>query len=229
MVILREGHFDVESIARAVSDDLILKARDEAAGAKLQRIVLALAAVKRDAVDAAVEIDLHGVSVLGCAVGDCHQAGILLQLSSDRVLDILVGDSHVSLLDLDALILSEGDVRLHSDSRGVDQVLACLDLGHVDLRSGDDIKAALLRSVRIGFVDAGIDCALKENALAVELLDHLLRCMSLAETRKAVSSLFSVVGLLHRLREILCRDGDGDDRHALFLLLNLNCHNETSS
>ena len=55
VVIFGEGDVDVELIADVVADDLLLKAGDELAGADGQAEVLALAAVKRHAVQEAFE------------------------------------------------------------------------------------------------------------------------------------------------------------------------------
>ena len=56
-VIFREGNFDVFFIAGFAADELIFKARNEAAGADLERIGLAFAAFECDAVDGAFEVD----------------------------------------------------------------------------------------------------------------------------------------------------------------------------
>ena len=51
MVLLGEGNVYVELLTDLVTGDLLLKAGDEGAGAKLQVVVLALAAFKSDTVN----------------------------------------------------------------------------------------------------------------------------------------------------------------------------------
>ena len=56
-VVFRESNFDVFFIAGFAADELIFKARNEAAGADLERVGLTFAAFKCDAVDGAFEVD----------------------------------------------------------------------------------------------------------------------------------------------------------------------------
>ena len=51
-----------------MADNLILEAGDEGAGAQHQRIVLSLAALKGNAIDEALEVDVDGIAVLGLAL-----------------------------------------------------------------------------------------------------------------------------------------------------------------
>ncbi len=67
-VALREGHLDGGLVARLGSAKLLLEAGDELAGAQHQLRVLGRAALERDAVDAADEIDGQLIAILGLGV-----------------------------------------------------------------------------------------------------------------------------------------------------------------
>ena len=64
MVILRESNVYVEFVADIAVFELRLKARNELTGAKLQTVLLRLAAIEGDAVDAAFKIEHQRVAVL---------------------------------------------------------------------------------------------------------------------------------------------------------------------
>ena len=64
LIILREGYGDIELFAGGVADNLLLKARDKLAGAKIQRVVLRLAAFKGNAVYETFKIDDSRVAEL---------------------------------------------------------------------------------------------------------------------------------------------------------------------
>ena len=76
MIILWEGNVYVEFVADIAVFELRLKARDELAGAKLQAVLFRLAAVERNAVDAALKIEHQRVAVLRSAVCDIDLAGV---------------------------------------------------------------------------------------------------------------------------------------------------------
>ena len=224
MVVLREGDVHFKGVAGLVADDLLLKALDEVAGAEDQRIVLALSAFKRHAVHAAVEVDLHSVAVLGSSVFHGDKAGVLVLLLADSFVDIRFGDFHVSLLDFDPLVLAQGHFRTDCHGAGVDKVLAGAYFCDIDLRTGDDLKTALLAGFRPGLVDASVDSALIEHALTVDLLDHILRRVALAESGELKFSLVLVISFFNSLAELVVRDGDRDDCHVLFFFLHLEFH-----
>ena len=64
MVLLGEGYNNVLLLASLQADQLIFKARDEGAGAQLQVVAFALAALESNAVYEALEVDNNGVVLL---------------------------------------------------------------------------------------------------------------------------------------------------------------------
>ena len=197
-----------------MADELILKARDECAGADGQGVVLALAAGELNAVDRANEIDGCGIVSLDLTIHVNH-AGILLQLSVQTLCHFLRRYCGISLLNSYALVLAQGYHRLHSNSSGINQVLALADLIYSDLRSGNDIQSGLLHSLRIACVQNSVDCLLIEHLNAIHLLDHSHGCLSLSETGKIESILGLIVGLYKCLVELRSLNLYGQLRHAL--------------
>ena len=63
LILFRELDVDVKLFTGLVADDLILEAGDELAGAERQGEVLALAALKRGAVDEALKVDIRDIAV----------------------------------------------------------------------------------------------------------------------------------------------------------------------
>ena len=77
VIILREGDVEVLLFPGAHADDLLFKAGHEGVGAQLQLIVLALAAVKRDAIVEAFEVDDRDIAILGGALDRRHPGNVL--------------------------------------------------------------------------------------------------------------------------------------------------------
>ena len=179
-----------------------------------------------NAVNAAVKVNLDTVAGLRRAVIDRHEARVLLALLLQSLVEILLGHLGICLLDLNALVSAELHFRLGRNRSRVDQILILADLGHIDLRAGHDRETALLRSLRIGIIDAAVHSALKEDALAVVLLDHSLRNMALPETLHLILRLLAVVRCGDCLLKIFLRHGHRDHCHIVFFLLYLKCHRD---
>ena len=111
-IVGREGDVELLLVADLDADQLVLEARDQLARAEHDRHVLAGAAVERDAVDLADEVDHHLVAVgglvalLGVLVAGLRR-GELLQLLVDRLLVDLDGQA----LELQAVDLRRRERR----------------------------------------------------------------------------------------------------------------------
>ena len=70
-----------------MADNLLLKARDELAGAEVEREVFALAALERNAVLEAFKVDQSGVAVLGSSF-NVGQTGVSLSHSFQLGVDV---------------------------------------------------------------------------------------------------------------------------------------------
>ena len=95
LVLLGELDVDVKLLTGLVANDLLLEAGDEGAAAQHQRVVLSLAAVESNAIDKALEVDIHSVTVLGSALTGQQTAVAVL-----HALDLSVNIGLVNSLDI---------------------------------------------------------------------------------------------------------------------------------
>ena len=95
LVLLGELDVDVKLLAGSVANDLLLEAGDEGTAAQHQRVVLSLAAVESNAIDKALEVDIHSVTVLGSALTGQQTAVAVL-----HALDLGVNIGLVNSLDI---------------------------------------------------------------------------------------------------------------------------------
>ena len=78
-----------------MADDLLLEAGDEGAAAQHQRVVLSLAALESNAINEALKVDIHGVTVLGLALTGQQTAVAVL-----HALDLSVNIGLIHSLDI---------------------------------------------------------------------------------------------------------------------------------
>ena len=150
MIILREGNMNFLCLAALNADQLILESRNERIGAKLQLLVLCGTAFERPAVNFALKVECHGIVLCSLLISfQRHGAAVLLLLLLQSLLEILIGDRRIGLRNLNALVLSQCYFRLYGYFCREDKGLAFADLGYTDLRCGDDIQTAFLRSIAI--------------------------------------------------------------------------------
>ena len=112
MIVLGEGDVDVLLLAGLHADDLILKAGHKAAGAQLQIVVLALAAIERLAIQEAFEIDDGGIAALGRAV-HAHQTGVAVSQGLEALVHVSGQNLDLGLLSLQTLVLAQSDLGIH--------------------------------------------------------------------------------------------------------------------
>lgn len=102
-------------------------------------------------------------------------------------------------LDLNALVLAEGHVRLDEHFAGELQVLAGADLLDINLRTIDDLELVLINGGTVDLVEDQLERLIIEDALAaVHVLDHLARGATLAEARDRHLTANLDVCLVHR-------------------------------
>ena len=221
VIILGEGNVEVLLVAGLHADDLILKAGNEAAGAELELIVLALAALERLAVVEALEVDHGNVALLGLAVHG-NEAGVALSHLVQALLHIVSADLDLLLLGGQALVLTELDLGIHSDGR-LEGEAVLVDLVVHDLNFGiaDDIESALADSLRICLGQSDVNGIAVEHARAVELFDHLAGGLAGAEAGNAELVAGLGISLGDGGFKLLRADLDGHRDSALFQLFNI--------
>ena len=170
-IVLGEGDVDVLLLAGLHADELILKARHEAAGADLQIEIFTLTAVEGHAVVEALEVDVGGVALLHGALHG-HQTtvavGHLLQAGVD------VGGDHLDLRlgGLQALVLAQLHLGIHG--HGALEHHAVLGAGlQLHLGITHHFQLLLLHGRLVGVGQDDIDSLLVEDLSAVHLLDDL--------------------------------------------------------
>ena len=177
-VILREGNFQRAGLADADADQLLLKTRNELAGADHDLDALAGAAVEGHAVDGALEVDGDAVAVLGLGALALRRVGtVLVGDALDRLIDVGIAHLDHRLLDRKTLEVGELNWRHHLDRDGVGQVSLAgqqffdfLLLGrHRDLRLGRETKTAVGEDLRVGVADGLVD-GLRHHRAAIDLL-----------------------------------------------------------
>ena len=193
-------------------------------GTDCQRIAFGFASLELLAVHIAVEVQVDLVAVFDSAVCDVSLTHLALLLVFKTDLDILRGDLTVLCSNLNALVLAEFDFRLNRYVSGEDKGLALLDLNDRDLRSGHDVKSALIICFRILSGNQLVCCVFIEHGRAVHLLNDHARHFALAEARDRDALLLFLIGALECLFEFVCGNLDRQRRHAVFFVFNFYAH-----
>ena len=180
MIVFREGDVDVFLLAGAHADDLLLKTGDEGAGAENQLVVFTLPALESNSIQEAFKVDDHGVAVLGGAL-DGADAGDILRHAVDLGVHFALLDLRVDLLDLNALVLAEGDggIEVGDDGQGDGIVIGNVHIGNAGTADGLHILRhdGFLIDLREHF----FNCIFKKDMLAVSSLDDHAGRLALAE------------------------------------------------
>ena len=215
VVLLGEGDVHVELLTDLVADDLILEAGDEGAGAQLQVVVLALAALESDAVDEALEVDLGGVAVLGGSlIGDLGLAGVALADDLDLVVDLDLGCGLDHLGGLDALVALDLHGGLHGNGSGEGDAVV-VDVGDIEFGAAHGLHTGLGQSGLIGLGKHLVSGILPENALTVHTLDDGAGSLTLTEAGDVDLAHLLTVYLAYGLVEGLLIHGELNEHCAL--------------
>ena len=174
-VLLGEGHFDVDLVARGGADQLVLEVVDQLVGAERQQVVVGLAALEGLAVDEALEVDQHRVGLFGGALDRLEPREPLADAVDLGVDDLLVG-LFLLAADLEPFVLTELGLRPHPDLELEGQRLALLLGGrdHVDVGIADrrDRRVEQRRFVPLG---QRVADRLGQHGAEAEPLDHQRR------------------------------------------------------
>ena len=175
-----EGNVYIELVANVLAHNLLLKAGNELTGAKEKGLLLSCAAVKKNAVNRTGIVDDNVVAALSSSVCDFDLAGVSLTNHVDLVLDLVVGNLCNVLLNLDANVVSNGDVRLYENLCRHNKTIVI---------NGNDVKLGVAYNVKLGFFNSCaeslgenlVDSILIEYALTVHSFNYGLGSLTLSE------------------------------------------------
>ena len=183
-IVRGEGDVEFPRLADLGADELVLEARDQLAGAELDRHVLALAPLERLAADLAFEIDDDEVAVCGrvplLGVGPVlRRTGELLELLVHRGLVDFDGQA----IELEIVDVGGRDLGKRFEADGDLGVLARLvALVEFDLRLQRRTDVLLAEQLLHAVLDRALQ-SLAAQAFAVHLADQVRRHLAGAEAR----------------------------------------------
>ena len=222
MVICGEGHLDLALLSGLRADQLLLEAGNERTRTDGQGIILALAAVKSNAVNEALEVDHGHILILHRTILYGNRSCVVLPFLVDLFLHLIIGYGNIDLLNLHALVLTERHFRLQRNFRCENKGLSLFNLHDIYRRLGDNFEFLVL--CKFPVVSDGNQCicsVLIKNTGAVHSLDHLIRNLSFSESGNAHFILILLISGPDCLIEFLCSDLDRKHCHVFLFVLNL--------
>ena len=179
MVLLREGHVNVKLLTDLLANDLILKAGDKCAGADLKIVALSLTTVESNSVNRALVVDVCDIALLARSVGDLNGSCVSLANLLDLLLNVLLGSLSNLLCNLKCIVACDLYLRLNKALSLKHDVT--VGRNEIKLGVSNDVEAGLLKCLLKCVGNARVDSILKEDTLAVHLLDDSLRRLSASE------------------------------------------------
>ena len=212
MIVLRELDVDFLLLADLSADELLLEARDEAAGTDLQRIVLALAALESLAIDKALEVERREVAIsYGRAFRCVNHLALAILHSLQLLVHVLIRDCLDLLLNLQALVVTELDLRTRRNRCLEDEILALFQRHDVDLRARHRLELLLVECLVKGFrCEVVLKGIVQDIVLAEMRLHDLARSLALAETRDIHTVSEALAGTLNSFLYFCCFHFDGE-------------------
>ena len=205
-VIGRERHLDGTILAGFGADDLVLETRDEAAGAELDRDILALAAGKFDLAGPADEIDHDRIAVC-CRALDRLGFALRLGHALQRAVDLLVRHLDRQLFEAEIAKLRLRHIRQHFQRHRVFEVGAFRRRHDLYLRR--QCRAQVLLANGLG--RAALQRALQHLAahrMAIALAQQVQRHLAWAEAGDADRAAELAEPAADLLLQLARRDGD---------------------
>ena len=178
------GECDVQRalFARFRADKLLLKAGDKAVRPQFQRVVFALAARERRAVQKSLIVNHDGVAFPRFAL-HADKAGIAVGQLSDPGFHVLIrhGDFHLGRGQ--AFVLSQSDFGIHGDRRLKGKAGAIGPAVQFHFRHPDGPQFLLFHSRVVSVRERGVDRLLIEHLRAVHPLNDFAGGFPWAESR----------------------------------------------
>ena len=227
MIIRREGHLHLAVLSDFLADQLILKARDKAAGTDRKRLVFSLSAGKGLSIHKSLIVQVDHIVLLHRSIRNIHHPRIVVALFLDLGIYIFILYFRFRFGYFNSLVFAQSDRRLESHLGREDKGFALFNLFDRKLRIGNNLLLALLHRLRIFFIDHFIGGIIVENALPVNLFDDSARRLPLTETGYIDSAFIFQISLIDRLFQCLFGYFDGQLCHPFIQLFNFNAHSLT--
>ena len=225
MVLFGEGHIDVEFVADVLSCDLVFKSINEGMGTELQLVVLALSAVKCNAVAEAFVVNHRDIADFRRAVLHRNGTGILLAGLLEFLLDFLVAYFGSLFLNAEIHIFAERYLGADRNDCGENEGLALLDLFHVNFRLGNHIQCLAffaLKRILIRVRDHAVCRIVVKHFRTVHPLNDASRHFAFSEALDLNFVPVLQVSLLHRVFKVFGTDFDGQLYHVVVQSLNIH-------
>ncbi len=215
LIVLGESDLYFRLLSDLRAHKLLLKSRNESAGANGQRIVFTLAALKSHAIYKSLKIQRSHIAVLHGTVVHRDISGIVLPLPFNRRVNLFVSHRSIRFIHFYALVLAKLYLWLDRNRGREDKGLTRLNLGYLNLGRGNDIFLALVKSLIVRVGNQYIRRLLEKDFFAVHSLYHLAGHLALAETGYADSALLLLISFLDGLFKLLHAGLDRQLRHVL--------------
>ena len=212
-VLLGEGDLDLALLTGRKADQLVLKARDEGAGAYLKRVIIG----EGDAVHKALKVKDYAVALLHGAV-NIDEAGVALARVGQGRLDFLIRDLGLGVHALQALILAQRDLRVELGAEGDGEDLRVVNVEVNDGGHTHGVKLLLAHGVLESLGGEALHGVLIEDVGAEHTLYNHARGLALAEAGDVYAALELLIRAVYGLVKALGVDLDLEHGGVVFFL-----------
>ena len=218
-VFFGERNVYVELIADVFADYLILKSGNETARAELERIALGFAAVKRFAVNEALEVYRYGVAVLRRSVVNVDKTRLLFLIIRKFFCNVRFGNFNGFLGQFKTFVALDLYLGFNRNGRlEAEAVFAYFK--NLDIGSVNRFYLCFLNSRLVRFGINFFHRVVIENARAVHSLNHFSRRLALAEAGNVEFLYVLSVRFFNSLFKLVCGNADFEFNDIFFFVGN---------
>ena len=218
-VFFGERNIYVELIADVFADYLLLKAGNETARAELERIALGFAAVKRFAVNEALEVYRYGVAVLRRSVVNIDKTCLLFLIIRKFFRNVRFGNFNGFLGQFKTLVTLYLYLGFNRNGRfEAETVLA--DFENLDIGSVNRLYLCFFNSSLVRFGINFFHRVVVENSGAVHSLNHFSRRFALAEAGNVEFFYILSVRFFNSRFKLVCGNADFEFNDIFFFVGN---------
>ena len=180
VIVFGEGDVNVLLFAGSHTNNLLFKTGNKGTGTQLQIKVVALAALERNTVIKALEINVGSIAHFSSALNSFSRSNILchtIQLS----LYLLVGNNSFSLLNFQALVGTQGHFGINLSGQGQSYNTLIRNLHISQVGTAYSLQILLNNSFFINLREDLFQAVFIENVCAIHRFDHLPGSLALTE------------------------------------------------